>query len=163
MYALGHIGISLVLYAPIAAWYLQNGAVEMALLGGVLMAALGVLPDIDEYTELIPHRGPTHTVWFAIAVGAVVGLTAWALTTVIGAVDPLGAAVQFGLLGSLAILGHLAGDIITPMGVWPFRPLSKWHYTFEITPAKNPAANRLFFLVGIASSCGIGTLFLLVL
>jgi len=42
----------------------------------------------------------------------------------------------FGTVSTLTVLGHLAGDMLTPMGVWPFRPLSAWHYTAELTPSK---------------------------
>jgi len=37
------------------------------------------------------------------------------------------------------------------MGVWPFRPLSEWHYTFDLTPSKSPRANRLCFGAGSLS------------
>jgi len=43
----------------------------------------------------------------------------------------------FGTVSTLTVLGHLAGDMLTPMGVWPFRPLSAWHYTTEFTVEKS--------------------------
>ncbi len=159
MYVLGHIGISLLLFAPIAAALLAAGHVGIAVLTGALMVVFGPLPDLDEYTDRIDHRGPTHTVWFAGAVGLGVGLGAFGIATVSTSLgvdvaaatgfDPHSIGIWFGAISTLTILGHLAGDLITPMGVWPFRPVSDWHHTFDITPAKNPQANQLCFGAGV--------------
>jgi len=160
MYVLGHIGISLLLFAPIAAALLAAGHVVIAVLTGLLMVAFGPLPDLDEYTDRIAHRGPTHTVWFAGAVGLGVGLGVFGVATVGGSLGvdvtatgfgPLSLGLWFGTISTLTVLGHLAGDLITPMGIWPFRPISDWHHTFDLTPAKNPQANRLFLGAGMVA------------
>lgn len=158
MYVFGHLGISLLLYAPIAAWYMHADATTTAVLGGVVMLVLAPLPDVDEYTELLAHRGITHSVWFAGFVGLVLGSVA----AIVGSLAPIAAdpvllGVQLGILGTLAILGHLAGDVITPMGIKPFAPLSEWHYTFEFTYSKEPRANQLFLGSGLlATAIAIG-------
>ncbi len=162
MYLLGHIGISLLLFSPLAALLVSTGQVVLAVLTGALMVALGPFPDLDEYTDRIPHRGPTHTVWFALGVGMGVGLVAFAVSVLLGigatggntlviASDPLGTALWFGGVSTLAIFGHLAGDIITPMGVWPFRPISTFHHSFAVIPAKNPRANYTLFVAGVGA------------
>lgn len=150
MHTLGHVGISLLVYAPIAAWHLDAGATVTAILGGVLMVTLAPVPDIDEYTDLLAHRGITHSVWFAGFVAIVVGGAA-AIGAAIAPVpaDPFAVALQFGALGGLAIVGHLMGDVITPMGLAPFAPLSAFHYTFDLTLSKEPRANHLFFGSGL--------------
>ena len=156
MYVLGHVGISLLLYAPIAAWLLSTNQPTLAVLTGVLMVALSPLPDFDTQTERITHRGPTHTVWFALAVGLVVGVAGGLLA----ASDPFGLfsshslpplwmAGWFGSIAVVTICGHLAGDLITPMGIWPFRPLSTYHRSLDLTPSKSPRANRLWFGTGV--------------
>ena len=154
MYVLGHVGISLLLYAPLAGMLVSTGQPLLAVLTGLVMAVLGPLPDLDTYTGRIDHRGPTHTVWFAFGVGLLVAL---AVGVILGdryisshSLPPLETASWFGGVATLAILGHLLGDLITPMGLWPFRPLSDWHHTVDLTPSKSPRANRLCFAVGAA-------------
>ena len=56
-----------------------------------------------------------------------------------------------GGVATLSLCSHVAGDAITPMGIRPFRPLSAWHVTLDLTPAANPRANRLFLGVGAAA------------
>ena len=154
MYLLGHVGISLLLYAPIAAALLPTSPL-LATVTGVVMVGLAPLPDCDTRTDRLAHRGPTHTVWFAFGVGLVVAALA-GVTAVVPGSDPGGllptplwAAGLLGGVSTLAILGHLAGDLITPMGLWPFRPLSEWHCTVDLTPSKSPRANRLCFGAGV--------------
>ena len=154
MYVLGHVGISLLLCAPIAAWLLSTNQPTLAVLTGVLMVALSPLPDLDTYTDRVDHRGPTHTIWFAFGVGLAVAV-GWGL--VAGAfglfsslsLPPLWTAVWFGSVTTLAICGHLVGDLITPMGIRPFRPLSTYHRSLDLTPSKSPRANRLWFGTGL--------------
>ena len=151
MYVLGHLGISLLLYAPIAAWLVSTGQPTLAALTGLVMVALSSLPDVDTQTHRIAHRGPTHTVWFALGVGLVAavgsGLGAAYLNSL--SLPPLWAAGWFGSVALVTICGHLAGDLITPMGIWPFRPLSTYHRSLDLTPSKNPRANRLWFAAGV--------------
>lgn len=156
MYLLGHVGISLFLYAPIAAALLSAEPI-VAALSGALMVGLAPLPDCDTHTDRLAHRGPTHTVWFAVGVGLVVAVVAGIGSVAVGT-DPTGffptplrTAAWFGGVSTLAILGHLAGDLITPMGLWPFRPLSESHYTFDLTPSKSPHANRFCFGGGLVA------------
>ena len=157
MYLQGHIGISLLLYAPIAAWLFSINQPTLAVLTGVLMVLFSPLPDLDTYTNRIDHRGPTHTVWFALGCSLLItlfsGLCVMALSRLgyecILAVSPLWAAVWFGSVAMLTLCGHLFGDLITPMGVRPFRPLSAYHRTLDLTPSKNPRANRLWFGTGV--------------
>jgi len=155
MYVLGHVGISLLLYAPIAAWLLASNQPTLAVLTGLVMVALAPLPDVDTCTDRVEHRGPTHTIWFAFGVGLMVafgsGLAVDLLSAfgVIDLVSPVSAAVWFGSIATLTLCGHLAGDLITPMGIWPFRPFSTYHWTLDLTPSKNPRANRLWFGAGV--------------
>jgi len=55
MYVLGHVGISLLLYAPLAWLLLSTGQPAVAALTGLLMIVLAPLPDLDT------HR-PTSTI-----------------------------------------------------------------------------------------------------
>ena len=150
MYLLGHIGISLLLFAPLAGLLVSTGQPLLAVLTGLLMVALGPLPDLDTYTDRLAHRGSTHTVWFALGVGLVAGLGAGLWNGYISSHRLLPVLIPswFGGVSTLAILGHLAGDLVTPMGLWPFRPVSDRHVTVDLTPSKSPWANRLCFVAG---------------
>ena len=154
MYLLGHVGISLLLFAPLAGVLVSSGRPLLAGVTGVLLVVLAPLPDLDTYTDRLAHRGSTHTVWFALAVGLVVGLVAglgtgsWNRSLSSHPLLPAWIPIWSGGVSTLAVLGHLAGDLVTPMGLWPFRPVSNRHYTADLTPSKSPRANRLCFAAG---------------
>ena len=156
MYIAGHVGAALLCYAPVAAALVSGGHPELAAVGiGVAVAVAG-LPDIDESLP-IDHRGPTHTVWFAVGVallGGVVGLVGGG---VIGDGVLLGAVLASAVF--LSLFSHLLADSITPMGIRPFAPVSSWHLTFDIVPAANVRANAAFLSGGIG---GTGLCLLLV-
>ncbi|MGQ3328951.1 metal-dependent hydrolase [Halorubrum sp. FL23] len=143
MYWRGHVGIALLAYAPVAGAVRVAGAPELAVLGAAVAVAFATLPDLDHRLP-VSHRGPTHTVAFTVAVGAVV-----AVATAV--VRPPWTAAFVGGVAALSLTSHVAGDAITPMGIWPFRPLSERHVTLDLTPAANPRANRLFLGVGAAA------------
>jgi len=154
VYVLGHVGISLLLFAPLAGVLLSTGQPLVAALMGVVMVALAPLPDLDTYTGRLDHRGSTHTIWFALGVGLLVGLFVgfgiffWKLYISSHRLLPVWIPVWFGGASTLTGVGHLAGDLVTPMGLWPFRPVSDRHYTVDLTPSKSPLANRLCFAAG---------------
>ena len=149
MYAPGHVGAALFCYAPVAAALSRDGEPALAIAGAAVAVALSTLPDADELAVVpVDHRGPTHTVWFVVvasfaaaAFGALAGL-------VVGRPDALG--VTVGVAAAVSLTSHLLADIITPMGVRPFSPLSEWHHSFDLTPAKNPRANTTMLVVGLA-------------
>ncbi|MFC6732859.1 MULTISPECIES: metal-dependent hydrolase [unclassified Haladaptatus] len=142
MYATGHYGAALLVYAPVGVALTLSGQFELAVVGGGLMLAFSTLPDIDIKTPLIPHRGPTHTILFALLVGAGLGWVALRLTT------PILAGFAFGV-GVLSIASHLLADWITPMGIKPFWPFSRRRYSLDLTTAKNPVANYLLLGLGV--------------
>lgn len=150
MYWRGHVGIGLLAYAPIAGAVLEAGAPWLALLGGVLAVLFSTLPDVDELLP-IPHRGPTHTLGFAFAAGVLAALGAAAVAAVAVPAAPPWTPTFVGTVVTVTLCSHIAGDAITPMGIQPFRPLSEFHFTLDLTPAKDPRANYLFLLVGVVA------------
>lgn len=149
MYPPGHIGIALALYSPIGLFLSLRGRVRLAVAGTVLVAGVTLLPDVDKHLHWFVHRGFTHTVWFALAVGVSLGT----LTALLGYRRRRGTAAlrlgAFGLcMGTLAILAHLLGDVITPMGIRPFQPLGVGDYTFSLVFASDPTANERLFTAG---------------
>lgn len=153
MYWRGHVGIALLAYAPVAGAVRVAGEPGLATLGAVVAVAFATLPDADEWLP-VAHRGPTHTVAFAVAAGAVAALAAGIALpagTPAGTTLPPLTPVFVGGVATLSVGSHVAGDAITPMGIRPFRPLSAWHVTLDLTPAANPRANRLFLGLGVAA------------
>ncbi|MGQ3413123.1 metal-dependent hydrolase [Natrinema sp. LN54] len=151
MYRDGHAGFNALLYAPFVPLVSASYSLELALWGAVLALAAANLPDIDQNVERIDHRGPTHTVWFALLFGSVAGIG-----TVLVAHSSFGADGGFGfgfgfVVGTCGILAHLAGDIVTPMGISPFAPVSRVHVTLEWFKSKNGRINRAFLLAGSAA------------
>jgi len=167
----GHYGVALGAYAPLVAWLLGRGLPELAVGGGVVLLWLAMLPDVDTRLPVISHRGPTHTFLFVLAVGVAVGLVAEFV--VAPTVGEFGAVAWIGVpgfrtglgefgfvIGTLAILSHLLADVITPMGVRPFWPLSGRSFSLDITPARNTVANYVLLTVGtfLAASAALTTI-----
>lgn len=152
MKQLGHYGAALLLYSPVALLLLGRGDRLLALLGGALAVSLAMAPDCDCVIPGMKHRGATHTLGFALLVGGLVGAAGW----VVGAtVDPTTATTLGGFtffVGTLTVVSHLLADVITPMGVRPFWPLSDRHFTLRLVLAKNWTANVLLFAGGIGAT-----------
>lgn len=180
MYGRGHVGIGLLMYAPIALVLIHDDLILFTLLGWGLTIFFSTFPDIDIKISFIPHRGPTHTVWFAvlfgIITGAIGGVTVatliqqgilqpslWTqlpvsaeqvtpdmqfLTEGTPAIRSLVTALFMGFVTAWAILSHLVGDVLTPMGIRPFKPFSNNRYTLKWTKAANTTANELLHYLG---------------
>lgn len=152
MYRKGHLGVSLLVFAPVGYWLVTVGEPEMAMLTGAVMCWLAMLPDIDHRLPMIEHRGVTHSLLFVGLVGGVFGAAGVALS---GAFSVAGVGLAtFGfLLGVLTVGAHLLGDALTPAGVpllWPF-PRS---YSLSLTRADNTLANYGLFVSGIVVTGG---------
>lgn len=188
MYRLGHIGMWLTLYTPIALVFLSAGQPAFAVLGAAIVFIVEPLPDRDQtVARRIPkivavfigrpkHRGFSHTIGFALIVGAIIGLFGlfigervfiivgeWLADRGLGevgsgvieaetAVDE-GMLAAFGFsMGTFAILAHLAADVITPSGIRPLWPLSSRSLSLSLVTAGNRLANGLIFTLGIVTS-----------
>ncbi|WP_254766469.1 metal-dependent hydrolase [Salinilacihabitans rarus] len=148
MHQSGHYGAALLAYSPVGAVVVALGFDAAAVGGAVVVVGLSMLPDVDVRLPNVSHRGPTHTVYFAAAVGVVTGT----LGGVVGATGgPFGmiALAAFGFtLGAVAVLSHLGADALTPMGVRPFA--DGRHYSLGVCRAANPIANYALLGVGLA-------------
>ncbi|WP_411963148.1 metal-dependent hydrolase [Haloferax sp. YSMS24] len=151
MYRTGHWGVSLVVFAPLGFALLEAGYPELAFVSGAAMCWLAMLPDFDTRIPGLPHRGPTHTLLFAFLVGGVGGGAAFLVATNAGQSDT--AAVTLGAfgfaVGTLTVVAHLLGDVLTPMGVRPLWPVSSRKFTLSLWTADNTIANYGLFAVGL--------------
>lgn len=163
----GHVGIGLLLYAPLALVLAARGhttALAIALAG---MLVASTAPDLDELLPLVAHRGSTHTVLAAVGMGCCYAVAAGTLTAgsataalaALGSPPPsLLAAGGLGFaVGLLGVLGHLAGDALTPMGVAPWWPLSRRRYAISLFGARNWLANAALLVLGtLAMGAALG-------
>lgn len=155
MYRFGHFGISLLVFAPLGFLLVTAGAVELAFVTGATMLWLSMLPDVDHRVPGISHRGPTHSLLFAALVGGVFAAVggflgqSLGLTATIDGFGTVGLAAFGFFLGSLTVVTHLLGDVITPMGVNFLWPVSKKRYSLSLTPAKNTFWNYGLFVLGV--------------
>ena len=156
----GHYGVSLLAYAPMGAALALAGLEGYAVAGGAVVLGLATLPDVDHSLPLVAHRGATHTLAFALLVGAVLAGVGWAVGSAGGAGRALPLAALGFLTGVLGIVAHLVGDVVTPMGIRPFRPVSDRHYTLSLTRADNALANWLLLGAGVGVTAALAYLLL---
>ena len=141
VYRKGHVGASLVVYAPFGFLVTALVSIEVGLVGAAGVASLAMVPDLDTRIPFVKHRGITHTVWFALLIGLAFGLVGLAVGLQTGVVEALlfgGAAFLF---GAVTIVSHLLADALTPMGIRPYAPVSDTEYTLDLFTAANPLAN----------------------
>lgn len=146
MHRHGHHGVALLGYAPTIPLFGPEHR-WLALLGLPVVLFASRLPDIDQRVPIVPHRGPTHTVWFAV----LLGLGTW---TVFRAALPGSALlVQLGIPGTIAfgVISHLAADAFTSTGVRPFWPFWDRLIALGVCRASDPVANWLLLLGGLVA------------
>lgn len=155
MHALGHKGVALLLYAPITYFLLSVGRPILAFGGLVIVVTLSMLPDKDMVIALLPHRGPTHTIWFAGLVGAAlagVGLVIQFGLDKIGIVAVAVPVTGLFIVGFLSIVYHIIGDAMNPSGVRPYRPVSNRKHALSVTKSSSFIGNWFFYLIGLVAN-----------
>lgn len=143
MYRNGHYGVALLVFAPVGVALVSAGLTALALVVGAGTLWLAMLPDVDHRLPGISHRGPTHTVWFALLVAAVlggVGLLAGQVGTGLPH-GPAALAATGAAVGLLSVGAHLLADALTPMGIRPLWPLSNVRYTLSLVTADSTVGN----------------------
>ncbi|WP_276257517.1 metal-dependent hydrolase [Haloglomus litoreum] len=150
MYATGHYGMALLVYAPVGHLLLKADPF-LAFVGGAGVLALATLPDIDMDLPLVPHRGPTHSLLFLALVAGALGAVGWTIGQ--GPWQPLGgptrAALFAGGIGVLGVGSHLLADMLTPAGVNLLWPLPAEALSFDVARADNTIAN--YGLLGLGA------------
>lgn len=155
MYRTGHYGAALLLYAPVGAALLLTGFRGVAVVGGAGAVALARLPDYDLRVPFLSHRGPTHTLAFALLVGLVAGTGALALAGGLPTRRSL-AVGGFGfLVATLSVVSHLLADALTPAGIRPLWPLSDAHYSWGVCRADSSLGNYVLLAAGVFVSVAL--------
>jgi len=154
MFREGHLGVTLALSVPIVGVLAAAGHWELAGFVFVIVFASEPLPDLDStpYVSL-PHRGPFHSIVFAAGVGLLASALGFVFGTVFETFTPTVAVIVGGLSAFYGVCTHLVADVINPLGIRPFWPLSDRCYRIPepdgICKADNPIANVLFLFGGI--------------
>ncbi|UPV74817.1 metal-dependent hydrolase [Halorussus limi] len=153
MFRIGHYGVSLALYAPLGGLLLAGGHPTAAVAGGAAVCWLAMLPDVDHRIPGVSHRGPTHTLAFAALVGGATwtAASAGASATGLGGLSagPAPLPAFAGGIAAFAVLAHLVGDLLTPMGVALLWPVSGRRYSLSVTPADSTTWNYGLFALGV--------------
>jgi inner membrane protein len=151
VYRNGHYGVALLAFAPVGASLVTAGFTEFAVVVGAGSLWLVMLPDVDHRIPGVSHRGITHTVWFALLVGAALGAAGFAVgQTGLGAPSgPEPLALVGATTGLLSVGAHLVADTLTPMGIRPLWPLSRRTFTFSVVTADSRAGNYGLLSVGV--------------
>jgi len=151
MHSEGHIGLGMLFYAPVAFSLSYFDLMSVMALGLVCAVFFSYAPDFDMQLPLVSHRGATHTlVAGAIASSVVAALAGYLVVSGSYPIDTHVVVLTGATFGAafLGFLSHLAGDVITPMGIRPLRPWSKKKYTLDLMYAKNERANEAFATIG---------------
>lgn len=169
MYKSGHMGINMILFAPILFIMMSFEYIFISIFGLIIITYFASLPDIDLKYQFLTHRGFTHTYLF----GLFIGLISSSLFTIInvlsinsGIIEPsifnmIGIPIWGFFIGLFTVMGHIIGDVITPAGIRPFKKpkyipnlpiFSDKKYTFDLVYAANTWANIGFLLIGIMST-----------
>lgn len=155
MNSYGHTGLTLLLGLPLL--LLLPLPYSVTLIGTMLLTTHA--PNNDAFFSFLSRRGITHTVWFAIGIGALIFFTVSPILLIVEesllqlggfipqAFDPVHLSVVLGIGGMLGILSHVLGDIlITSKGqevVKPFWPVSKIPWCIGSTNKRNSPVNDM--------------------
>ena len=159
MYRNGHYGVSLLVFAPVGFALVAAGRPALALVTGGTMVWLATLPDVDHRLPGVTHRGVTHTLAFAAAVGAALALVGALVSPAVAPLAPAAAptgrvgVVAYGFaLGTVSVGAHLLADLLTPAGVAPFWPLSDRRYSLSLTTADDRVWNYGLLGAGVLAA-----------
>ncbi|WP_281194304.1 metal-dependent hydrolase [Halorubrum sp. F4] len=148
MYRNGHVGAALAAYSPVGFTLAALPGIELAAVAGAVVVSTAMLPDLDTRVPFVTHRGITHTVWFALALGALFALVGGAVGFGAGVLRAIAFGALGFVLGAGTVVSHLLADVITPMGIRPYAPVRGDHYTLDVVRAANPIANYVLLASG---------------
>jgi inner membrane protein len=163
MHRRGHYGLALLVFSPLAFLLNISHASEAAFIGVLIVVGVAPIPDIDQHIPVVSYRGITHTVWFIIASSTIATAVTWAAAVqgtqaVHGTLSTASIpnlilpALVVGFLVALGLTTHLIGDMMTPMGIKPFAPVSDTKYTWKLTTSGDSTANNGLFVAGLGAT-----------
>lgn len=160
MHKEGHMGAALIGYAPMGAAAFALGFDTLALGGAAAAVALSMVPDVDMRVPLLTHRGPTHTVWFALGMAVLLGIlgafVGWqgAESVPESALAALGLGTFGFALGVASVGSHLVVDALTPAGIRPLAPWRSRRYSYDLVTSESLVGNYGLLAAGVVVSVG---------
>jgi inner membrane protein len=149
VYRNGHYGVALLVFAPVGVALVSVGSGDLAFVVGAGTLWLAMLPDVDRRVPGVSHRGPTHTVAFAVLVAAVLGGIGVAAGRTAAPWDGLTMGTVGVGIGLLSVGSHLLADALTPMGIRPFWPVSRRTLTLSVVTADSTLGNYALLSLGV--------------
>lgn len=150
MIFIGHVGLTLLLCAPLATGLVREGHREDVPRWVGIALVVTLLPDLDVILPWFAHRGISHSLLAAGCFGIVVTVVdavSWRRAAAFSEGSVRRAMLGF-TVGTGSVLSHLIGDLITPMGVRPFLPVDSV-YTLNLVYAKDIHANLAVLVAGV--------------
>lgn len=77
MYPLGHVGVTLLLFAPISYLLFAVGRERRVFEWLTALVVLSLVPDVDAVLPGVVHRGMAHTLLAAAVLGVVMAAVGW--------------------------------------------------------------------------------------
>lgn len=150
--------MGLLLYSPFAFVLVHFELSEVFALGMVGIAFWSIAPDVDMSLP-IRHRGPTHTFLAAGVAGALSAVVAVYLAStgtggggeivIRSSILAMLAAAGFGFfIGFYGVVSHLLGDVVTMVGLRPWKPFSNRKHGLRLVLAKNKRVNQGLMTAG---------------
>lgn len=154
MYAPGHVGLALLAFAPVGYRLARTGKTRALTRWLPVVVCCGLLPDIDLSLASVGHRMITHTPVAAVSTAVLLGGGGVIVASVRGGVDRR-IARSGAVVGLVGVGSHLAGDLVTPMGIAPALPLSATRVTLDLVAARDPTANAALLTAGVLVTGGV--------
>ena len=145
MNRLGHFGFSL--FASTLLFYLLGLYTIPWIIRALFIAILSWIPDIDLKLN-IKHRGVTHTIYFAVAMG-IIGYLIVDKVNIKLFYYGLHPIYDGFLIPFMACITHIIADSMTVSGVKIFAPIKDKTYGLRMFRSDNPIANLTFTGLGL--------------
>jgi inner membrane protein len=181
MHRQGHFGIVLLALAPVLYVLFALGRPFVALLACSVIL-IEPLPDNDFWVPGLSHRGTSHSYFTAGVIGLVCAGIGWVVGTYVTVpvahwlissllveaasitwVETHLLTLDAGFLslvgfcvGSVGIVLHLLGDMITVAGIRPYLPFSRRKVRFTQLRAATPTVNQGLFGLGVLAIVVVG-------
>lgn len=161
----GHVGLDLLVFAPIAYYLMHTGQTALAVVGLLGVFVFEPLPDIDCIIPGVEHRGTSHSFFSALVVGVLGGVLLYMLSTYLVSMltqmafgqpvavsnvseqSPLNATrnawIGFFVAAGATVI-HILGDSLTSSGIRPLLPFAPFRLSLDVVPEEGWTEFGLF-------------------